>query len=45
LSLPTGEFHENMSRFFSLLFPWRDGVADDIEVLDRLLRGASPQSS
>jgi hypothetical protein len=45
LSLLTRELHEKMSRFFSLLFPWRDAVADEMEVPDCLLRGASPQSS
>ena len=33
-----------MSRFFSLLLPCRDADTDDIDVPDRLLRGASPQS-
>lgn len=32
-----------MSRFFSLLLPCRDADTDDIDVPDRLLRGASPQ--
>lgn len=35
--------HENMSRFFSLLLPWRDAVTEEIEVPDWRLRGARPQ--
>ena len=30
-----------MSRFFSLLLPWRDAVTEEIEVPDWRLRGAS----
>ena len=32
-----------MSRFFSLLLPWRDAATEEIEVPDRRLRGARPQ--
>ena len=35
--------HENMSRFFSLLVPWRDAVTEEIEVSDWRLCGARPQ--
>lgn len=37
------QLHENMSRFFSLLLPWRDAVTEEIEVPDWRLRGARPQ--
>lgn len=37
------QLHENMSRFFSLLLPWRDVVTEEIEVPDWRLRGARPQ--
>ena len=40
---PVRQLHENMSRFFSLLLPWRDAVTEEIEVPDWRLRGAKPQ--
>ena len=42
-SVRVRQLHENMSRFFSLLFPWRDAVTEEIEVPDWRLRGARPR--